>query len=190
MPKKLLVFLCGCGILAYPFFIYFGIKFNLLKVLLPALAVLFIARIFCFKNLKGIKTLLAAVSALCATVICIIALMADSERIARYYPVCVNAILFLLFGGSLFTDRPIITRLALLYDKTLPAYAINYTRIVTIVWVFFFLANGAMAFITAQFYTVEVWTLYNGFIAYILIGTLVGCEYLARIIFRRIHERK
>ena len=190
MSKKLLVVLCGCGLLAYPFLIYLGVKFNLLKVLLPALAVLFIVKIIYLRDFKGIKTLFAAVSALCATGICLIAFMADSERIALYYPVCVNALLFFIFGGSLFSDRPVITRIALLYDKKLPAYVLRYTRIVTIVWVFFFMANGAMAFITAQFYTVEIWTLYNGFIAYILIGTLVGCEYLVRIIFRRMHERK
>ena len=107
-----------------------------------------------------------------------------------YYPVCVNAVLFFVFGGSLFSQKPIITRLALLYDKELPDCAIEYTRTVTKVWVIFFMANGAMAFITAQYCTVETWTLYNGFIAYILIGTLAGCEYLARMIFRRIHEKK
>jgi uncharacterized membrane protein len=190
MPKRLISLLCICGITAYPFFIYLGVSFNLLNILLPILAVIFILRIAYLRNSKGIKTLLASVSALCANVICIIAFMADSQRIAMYYPVCVNAVLFFVFGGSLFSQKPIITRLALLYDKELPDYAIEYTRTVTKVWVIFFMANGAMAFITAQYCTVETWTLYNGFIAYILIGTLAGCEYLARMIFRKIHEKK
>ncbi|SFS75496.1 Uncharacterized membrane protein [Succinivibrio dextrinosolvens] len=189
MPKRLLSVLCICGIAAYPFFIYLGVSFNLLSILLPALAVIFLLRLFYLRETQGIKTLLAAVSALCAAVICIIAFMADSERIAMFYPVCVNAILFFIFGGSLFSSKTIITRLALLYDKDLPDYAIEYTRTVTKVWVLFFMANGGMAFITAMFCTVETWTLYNGFIAYILIGTLAGCEYLARIIVRRIHEK-
>ena len=190
MPKRLIKALCVCGILAYPFFIYLGVSFNLLKILLPALAVLFVLRIVYLRNSKGIKSLLAGVSAVCATVICIIAFMADSQRIAMYYPVCVNAILFFIFGGSLFSTKPLITRLALLYDKDLPDYAIEYTRTVTKVWVLFFMAHGAMAFITAQFCTVETWTLYNGFISYILIGTLAGCEYLARIIVRKRNEHK
>lgn len=190
MPKRLISLLCICGIIAYPFFIYLGVSFNLLNILLPILAVIFILRIAYLRNSKGIKTLLASISALCATVICIIAFMADSQRIAMYYPVCVNAVLFFIFGGSLFSQKPIITRLALLYDKELPDYAIEYTRTVTKVWVIFFMANGALAFITSQYCTVETWTLYNGFIAYILIGTLAGCEYLARMIFRRIHEKK
>ncbi len=189
MPKRLLSVLCICGIAAYPLFIYLGISFNFLNLLLPALAVIFLLRLFYLRKSGGIKTVLASVSALCAALICIIAFMADSERIAMYYPVCVNAVLFFIFGGSLFSSKPIITRLALLYDKELPDYAIEYTRTVTKVWVLFFMANGGMAFITAQFCTVQTWTLYNGFIAYILIGILAGTEYLARIIVRRIHEK-
>lgn len=190
MPKRLLALLCVCGIIAYPFLVYLGVSFNLLNILLPALAVIFLLRLFYLRNTKGIKTLLASISALCAALICIIAFMADSQRIAMYYPVCVNAVLFFVFGGSLFCEKTVITRLALLYDSSLPDYAIEYTRTVTKVWVLFFMANGAMAFITAQYCSVETWALYNGFISYILIGTLAGCEYLARIIFRRIHEKK
>ncbi len=190
MPKRLLSVLCICGIAAYPFFIYLGVSFNLLNLLLPALAVIFLLRLFYLRNTQGIKTLLASISALCAAIICIAAFMADSQRIAMFYPVCVNAVLFFIFGGSLFSTKPIITRIALLYDKELPDYAIQYTRTVTKVWVLFFMANGGMAYITAQFCTVQIWTLYNGLIAYILIGTLAGCEYLARIIVRRIHEKK
>jgi len=178
------------GIAAYPFLIYFGISFNLLHFLLPTLAVIFILRILSLKNAKGIKTVLASISALCAVIVCIAAFMAQSQRIAMYYPVCVNLVLFFVFGGSLFTSKSIVTRLALIKDKELSDNAVNYTRIVTKIWVIFFMANGSMAFITAQFCSVETWTLYNGFIAYILIGILAMCEYIARIIFRHINERK
>ncbi len=190
MEKRLVLVLCILGIIAYPFFIYLGIRLNLLKIILLLFAVIFILRVFTLKDSKGIKTLLSAVSAICAGIICLVAFIADSQRIAMYYPVCVNAVLFFIFGGSLFSTKTIITRLALLYNKDLPEYAINYTRTVTKVWVLFFMANGAMAFITAQFCSVETWTLYNGFIAYILIGTLSGCEYLARLLVRHIYEKK
>ncbi|WP_406018260.1 hypothetical protein, partial [Succinivibrio sp.] len=61
MPKRLLSLLCICGLAAYPFFVYLGVSFNLLNLLLPVLAVIFLLRLFSLKNTQGINTLLASV---------------------------------------------------------------------------------------------------------------------------------
>ena len=49
----------------------------------------------------------------------------------------------------------------------------------------FFVANGAAAAYTAAFSTDAIWALYNGLIAYVLMGCLMGAEWLVRQWVRR-----
>jgi hypothetical protein len=68
------------------------------------------------------------------------------------------------------------------------AAAIPYTRKVTITWCLFFIANGSIATFTALYSSMEIWSLYNGFIAYILMGSVFVIEYLIRIRVRKQHQ--
>ena len=61
----------------------------------------------------------------------------------------------------------------------------EYTRTVTKVWLGFFVFNGAVALATALWASDAVWALYNGLIAYCLIGILGGAEWLVRRRVRR-----
>jgi uncharacterized membrane protein len=62
----------------------------------------------------------------------------------------------------------------------MPVKAVVYTRKVTQAWCLFFLINGSMS-VMSIFYSEEWWVLYNGFIAYILIGLMLAGEYFIRI---------
>jgi uncharacterized membrane protein len=57
---------------------------------------------------------------------------------------------------------------------------VRYTRRVTEVWCAFFVLNAAAAAYTAIYATREAWALYNGVIAYVLMGTLFVAERLLR----------
>lgn len=105
-----------------------------------------------------------------------------------WYPVVVNVSLFVVFTGSLFTERPVVESLARLAykDKPFPEEAIGYTRKVTYVWILFFLLNGSVATLTALIADAKLWTLWNGCISYVLIGILAAGEYLVR---RRVCKR-
>lgn len=98
----------------------------------------------------------------------------------KLYPVAVNLVLLCLFTTSLFSEQTAIERLARLKDPNLPAEAIRYTRKVTLIWCLFFTINGSIALWSALFASDEIWALYNGFIAYILMGILLGGEWLFR----------
>jgi uncharacterized membrane protein len=50
------------------------------------------------------------------------------------------------------------------------------------------LFNGACALATALWMSEAAWSLYNGVIAYVLMGLLFGGELLARRHFRRQHK--
>lgn len=98
----------------------------------------------------------------------------------KLYPVLVNAALLALFATSLWRPPTVIERLARLTDPALPAAAIPYVTRVTRVWCAFFVVNGAIALWTALAASDAVWALYNGAIAYVLIGALLLGERLVR----------
>lgn len=99
----------------------------------------------------------------------------------RWYPVFVNASLLVLFGVTLLRPPSMAERLARLREPALPAHAVEYTRKVTIAWCGFFLMNGSIAAATSLWGTDAQWALYNGGIAYGLMGVFAGAEYLVRL---------
>jgi uncharacterized membrane protein len=106
-----------------------------------------------------------------------------------YYPVLMNATLLVVFATSLASPQSAIERIARWRDPDLPPAAAAYTRRVTIVWSVFFALNGAAALYTALFTTLEIWALYNGLIAYVLIGTLFAVELMIRTALKARLER-
>jgi uncharacterized membrane protein len=54
--------------------------------------------------------------------------------------------------------------------------------------VFFFGINGAIALATALWASAAFWSLYNGLIAYMLMGLLFAGEYLVRSHFKRRYD--
>ena len=98
----------------------------------------------------------------------------------KIYPVVVNAALLGVFAYSLIVPPSAIERIARMREPHLPPQAIAYTRRVTQIWCGFFTVNGAIALYTALYASTTHWSLYNGFIAYILIGLLFAGEYYVR----------
>lgn len=108
----------------------------------------------------------------------------------KFYPVMINLGMLGLFGWSLINPPPIIERLARLSEPELPDYAIHYTRMVTIVWLAFFAINATVAGALALFASDEHWALYNGGIAYLIIGLIFIVERLYRNYYRSKHEHE
>lgn len=102
-----------------------------------------------------------------------------------YYPVLVNATLCFLFSWSLVSPPSAIERIARVREPDLSPAGVRYTRRVTIAWIIFFVANGAVALYTATLAPLATWALYNGFIAYLLIGAMFGAEFLVRSVVLR-----
>jgi uncharacterized membrane protein len=106
----------------------------------------------------------------------------NSELLLRVYPSLVNLGLLIAFGATLVRGPSMIEKFARLRKPDLSATAIRYTRHVTQVWCAFFVLNGAFSLYTALCWSREAWSLYNGAIAYGLIGLLL----LAEIVFRHL----
>ena len=75
---------------------------------------------------------------------------------------------------------PMVERLARIREPHLSPAGVRYTRKVTQVWCGFFIGNGAIALFTVLYADMRLWTLWNGVIAYILMGTLMASEWLVR----------
>jgi uncharacterized membrane protein len=61
-------------------------------------------------------------------------------------------------------------------------------RKVTVVWLGFFLTNAAISAATAIGGSLETWTLYNGFISYVIMGVLFVSEWILRGFLRDAHR--
>jgi uncharacterized membrane protein len=104
----------------------------------------------------------------------------DTSEFLYAVPVGINLVLLMSFAATLRWPPPMIERFARLIDPDLGEAEVRWCRLWTVIWSIFFLLNGAIAAVLAALRWIELWTLYNGLIAYLLIGTLVGIEWTMR----------
>ncbi|MGJ0486094.1 MAG: hypothetical protein ACR65R_16390 [Methylomicrobium sp.] len=167
----------GLLTVAYPFAVYFGIRyFEPWKI-----AAVLIVAITLRQASGGGRVPGGRLIGLAALIFCAAAVWRNDLITLRFYPVVVNGAMLGLFGWSLIRQPTVIERLARLNHPDLPPSGVAYTRRVTQVWCGFFLLNGGIALATALWSSFEVWSLYNGLIAYLLMGILFGGEYWVRI---------
>lgn len=169
----------GILLLGYPLAVYFGLNY------LPAGT---IAMVLCFILILRLLIQKQQVKAMILPILVGIGLTAASFIAKRhdwllYYPVVINLSMLMLFVYSLKLGPSMIERLARLKEPELPHEASPYLKKVTLIWCGLFVFNGSMALYTALYASLEIWTLYNGLIAYLLIGSLLGGEYLYRTIW-------
>lgn len=106
--------------------------------------------------------------------------LSGNFELVRWHPVVVNGVLLGFFGASLISPPTVVERLARLSNPNLPASGVRYTRNVTAVWCVFFVLNGSVAAATALWASFDTWSLYNGVVAYVLMGLLFSGEFWVR----------
>ncbi|MGL6500327.1 DNA gyrase subunit B [Aeromonas dhakensis] len=188
-----LSWLAGGALLLYPLAVYWGLTHAGQTPLLLGLLLIFSLRLLP-GLLKGrvrfgplpewlwLGRLLACIG----LGLTLLSALFNARHWLLYYPLAVSLALLCLFGWSLTRPMSLVERLARLQDPALPAAAIGYTRRVTQVWCGFFVINGALAAFTIWHGDLALWSLYNGFVSYLLMGGLMGAEYLVR---RRLLKR-
>jgi uncharacterized membrane protein len=110
--------------------------------------------------------------------------LSGSQQLLLWYPALVNFSLCLLFALSLRDSESFLLRLVRAKNIKLSVYGPAYLNRLTAVWAVFFLLNGSLAILTGAI-SLKTWALYNGFIAYLLIGALMGGELLFRHWYKR-----
>ena len=161
----------------YPLAVYFGINyFEPWKLAGILMVLLFIKLAISHSNNHWSRPLLMA-----GVLYCGFAVWSNNVISLRFYPVLVNGAMLVIFSWSLRSPPSLIERLARLQHPDLPPEGVIYTRRVTQVWCGFFMVNGVIALATALWSSFEIWSLYNGLIAYLMMGILLGVEYVVRM---------
>lgn len=166
--------LLAAASIAYPLVWYFGRENGAFVWLTAAMCLLWLARAL-VQKVSGQRILSLALAAFFA-----LAWWADMPDTLYWYPTAVNALMLLLFGGSLLTEQSLVERLARLQQPDLPPEGVRYTRRVTQIWCAFFIMNGGISAVLVLCRRYEWWAAYTGLIAYVLMGLLAGGEWLYR----------
>lgn len=174
MKKALAIF--GTVIcLLYPLLVYFSLHRMPVSVLAYTLVGIAIVRFITAKNRTS-----SLLQVLALLLFAALLWIKGETHYLRFYPVFMNLAMLILFSASLFWPPSLIEQFARVSEPNLPESGIKYTRKVTQVWCMFFIVNGAIAFWTALYADWASWTLYNGLIAYVLMGILFVGEWLVR----------
>lgn len=112
-------------------------------------------------------------------------LMLGVKMPALYYPVLLNALVFYAFVTSLGRDSSLIEVLATRKEgRELSRNEASYCHRLTIIWTLFMLMLTGASLFTAIKGDLRLWSLFNGFISYVLILSLLIGELLFRAFYK------
>ena len=172
-------------LLLYPILIYFGLNY-----FSPSQLGIFFLILFAIRSVFARTRSTSARWQLIFTVtiggtLAALTWIYNSKEFLLWYPVGLNITFLIIFASSLLFPPSIIERIARTFHKDFPESAIAYTRNVTIVWTIFFAINIFVSGWTVLNGDMEIWTLYNGLISYIIVGILLGAEFVVRKIIKQ-----
>ena len=167
--------------LAYPLLIYAGLALVGPRMLAAVAAVVLLAHAASgWRRWRRDDLARAAVPVLLVAVVLAVAAAIDDGRIFLFVPALVNGAMLIAFARTLVRGPSIVETFARLrHPELLPGRA-PYLRAVTAVWCGFFAVNIAVSLVLAVHGSLATWTLYNGLIAYLIVGLLLGAERVYR----------
>lgn len=168
----------------YPFILFFGHdRLSARSMALMLCALMLVRALF-----LGLKHTQARLLVLFSIVIFVGVFLFKTAQPLRWYPVMVSVGFLLAFAYSLRYPPSIIERMARLTQSDLAPSGVRYTRAVTQIWCGFFVLNAALSSWTIYLDNLRLWTVYNGFISYLLMGCLFVGEWLYRPHYRKRFE--
>lgn len=183
--KRILVSLIGLASIAYPFTIYFlGGTLPISTLAMGLIALLVLRAILQYRSHSKSDFYM---SMLIATIMTSLILW-DGELAGYFYPVLMSLGFATVLGWSLLVPPTLIERFARLVEPHLDERGVIYTRKVTYMWLGFSLFNAFISFLTILSQNQELWLLYNGLISYVLVGLLMGGEFIVRKWYRSKQE--
>ena len=170
----------GLLLAAYPVAVYVGLTRFSARGLGLVLAVLLLPGLVSKVRRARREDLLVALR-LPLSILSLLALAAlfNDARFVFALPVLINLVLLAQFASSL-RGTPLVERFARMQQPDLGAAQVAYCRTVTKVWCGFFVLNALTSAALALWAPLSWWTLYNGLLAYGLMGVLGASEYVVR----------
>lgn len=181
MIKRVWRVMPGVVLACYPLMIYLGLETMPLGRVAVLLLAVFLLRLLAVRSSRlDVLKHLTVPAALAGIALSSLALLQENQQLLLLYPVLVSLSCLGVFAWSLVKPPSIIESFARLQEEILPPGAISYTRKVTMIWCLFFIVNSCIALLTVISGDMTLWTLYNGLISYLLMGTLLAGEWLYR----------
>ncbi len=164
--------------LTYPILVYLGLLyFSAMSVGLVAIGLLVLRLAF-----QPSRSRLGAFAPVLIAPACVIAALLpfDDVLAVKLYPVVISLSVAAAFGVSVMFPPTVVERIARVMEPKLNERGVRYARAVTLIWVATLVANAAISAWTAAYATLEIWTLYNGFLSYVFMGTVFALEFVNR----------
>jgi len=177
--KKLTHIMLACGAVVYPLAMYFGLKtFSPRLVAILCGSMVMAGAVLKTRHPYTLRLLIPVIGVM---LLCLISVFFNQSHVMLYLPVLISTNLLLSFGYTLFRPPSMVAIFAQrTTSMTFDAQQLRYCRQVTLIWVVFFVFNGTVAGLTACCAALEVWSLYNGLIAYGVMGLLFMTELFYR----------
>lgn len=175
--------LIGLVTVTYPFVVYYGLSHYGPSVFAVFLFILLLLRLVIKGSYHEPSQWLQLVV---VGGFCLIVAIVNSEQMLRFYPVLMSLGFSALFAFSLKSKTSLIERFAKMAGQDYPERAIGYMRNLTKVWAALLFLNAVVSAYTACCVSLKYWTLYNGLLAYFLLGGFA----LGELIFRQFFKRK
>lgn len=171
------------GGLLYPLLVYLSLPYAPPFALIVVGLTLITLRLWAMRRdhaakISGVALVLAAAG------LVLLSMLAPAFAV-KAYPALIGGAFAGVFAASLIWPPSMVERFARLREPDLSSDGQRYTRRVTQVWTVFLVINTAIAAATAIWGTLEQWTLWNGLIAYLLMGGLFMGEIVLRRYLRR-----
>ena len=167
-------------IILYPFSIYFGLSYFSPSQVGMFLLAIFILRVVVAKRQAPHRAKQMILTLIVGGILAALTWLFNNEKFLLWYPVGLSTVFFIIFTSSLFSPPTVVESIARMREPDLNAAGIAYTRKVTMIWSAFFVLNALIATWTVLHADIKLWTLYNGLLAYIAMGTLFAAEMVVR----------
>jgi uncharacterized membrane protein len=175
---RVLVAVVGLG---YPLLVYTGLLLVEPRVLVGAAALVLLAHaVWSWRGWTRGDVLRVAVPAVLVAGVLVAAAVVDDGRVFLFVPALVNGAMLIGFARTLVRGPSMLETFARLRHPELPASRGPYLRAVTGVWCGFFIVNITISVLLALYSTLATWTVYNGILAYVLVGVLLAGERVYR----------
>jgi uncharacterized membrane protein len=174
MLRTILQLIITCGFLLYPIVMYWGLQHYSPRLIAVLLGMGVTYNLLHLQSARHQLRLLFPV--LGTLTLCVLSALLNQSSALLYLPFLISMNLGLSFGYSLLYPPSMVEVFAKMSTSDLSEETIRYCRLITLIWVVFFVCNATIASLTACCADLEVWSLYNGFIAYCAIGLLFTAE--------------
>ncbi len=169
------------ALFVYPFAVYVGLShWDLRAAALVLLVLIAPAAIARLKMHRSSELRAIAFVPLITVALLVLSAALNAAGFILAVPVFVNLGLLATFAPTLRWGPPMIERFARLQEPELSPAKVDWCRAWTWIWCAFFVLNAAAAAALSLWAPLSWWTLYNGLIAYGLIGLLFAIEFVLR----------